>query len=650
MKVDPHSGSELAGYRIESLIGRGGMSAVYLAEDLRLGRKVALKLLSPELAEDERFRERFVRESRLAAGLEHPNIVPIYEAGESDGVLFIAMRFIGGTDLKALIKNEGALEHPRALSLLAQVADALDAAHARGLVHRDVKPANVLISPPPVPEAAEHAYLSDFGLTKRASSDSGLTGTGQFVGTLDYAAPEQFEGRPLDARTDTYSLACVLYECLTGEVPYRRDQDAAIMYAHLMAEVPKPTELRPDLPAAIDEFVARGMAKSPDDRFAHSGELIRSVRHVFEPPSGELPVSAAAVTAELPAEPRPAMDGSEPRRSWLGLAAIAGVALIIAGIVLALTRSGGKAAAPGASPTGAAATGAARAAAIDPKTGRLTGSVPLGEGTGTVAVGFGSVWVANQNEDTVARIDPATKDVRTIHVGNRPTDIAVGESDPNVWVITSDGVWAIDPINNSVVSTIKLTNLPLSLTVAQGSVWATFKNSEQFPEGLFRIDPRTRTVAERLPLAEAVFAPSPVDVAVTPDSAWVVTPGLTVGLAAGLIVRWDLVERKRSSPIAIGTPVAIAAGSDSIWALQADGVVVRVDLNTRQVAARIATTAGASAIAVAPDAVWVVNKSKGTITRIDPATNKAGAPVELGGRPSSVAAGDGMVWVRMDGS
>src|SRR5207249_4633835 len=179
MKADPRVGTELGGYRIEELIGRGGMSAVYLAEDLRLGRKVALKLIAPDLAEDERFRDRFVRESRIAAGLEHPNIVPIYEAGEAEGVLFISMRRIPGADLKSIVRAEGALAPARTIGLLGQVGEALDAAHARGLVHRDVKPANVLIAPPPVPGAAEHAYLSDFGLTKRVSSESGITATGQ---------------------------------------------------------------------------------------------------------------------------------------------------------------------------------------------------------------------------------------------------------------------------------------------------------------------------------------------------------------------------------------------------------------------------------------------------------------------------------------
>src|SRR5436190_10885710 len=241
-------GTDFAGYRILSLLGRGGMAVVYLAEHIGLQRKVAIKVLAPAFAEDERFRDRFVRESRMAASLDHPNVIPIYEAGEADGRLFIAMRYVEGTDLKGLIHEFGPLDPAEAVSVIRQVAGALDAAHARGLVHRDVKPANVLIARSAESKEGQHVYLSDFGLTKRTSSDSGLTGTGQFVGTLDYAAPEQFEGKQLDGRADVYSLAGVLYECLTGEIPFRRDNQAALVYAHLMAEPPSVSEKRPELP------------------------------------------------------------------------------------------------------------------------------------------------------------------------------------------------------------------------------------------------------------------------------------------------------------------------------------------------------------------------------------------------------------------
>ena len=215
---DPRVGTELAGYRIESLLGWGGMSVVYLAEDLRLKRRVALKLLAAGLAEDESFRDRFLRESELAASIDHPNIVPIYEAGTTDDHLFIAMRYVEGRDLKERLQH-GRLDPADAVGIIAQVASALDAAHARGLVHRDVKPSNVLLDTRARPDGSDHVYLADFGITKRVSEDRG--DDGHLLGTIDYVAPEQIAGEEIDGRADVYSLGCVLYECLVGQPPFR---------------------------------------------------------------------------------------------------------------------------------------------------------------------------------------------------------------------------------------------------------------------------------------------------------------------------------------------------------------------------------------------------------------------------------------------
>ncbi|MEA2672608.1 MAG: hypothetical protein QOG45_2828, partial [Chloroflexota bacterium] len=247
MTMAPGLGAEFAGYRIEAILGRGGVGLVYLAEDLNLPRRVALKILRAEYAEDPQFRERFVRESRLAASLDHLNIVPIYRAGESGGVLYIAMRYVEGTDLRRLLAAQGPLDIDRAIGILAQVGSALDAAHARGLCHRDVKPANILVTPGSH-DTPDQAYLVDFGITKRTST-AGLTQAGQFVGTLDYAAPEQIRGEPIDARTDVYSLGCVLYECLAGARPFDRDSELAVLFAHLNDPPPRLTDLRPDLPS-----------------------------------------------------------------------------------------------------------------------------------------------------------------------------------------------------------------------------------------------------------------------------------------------------------------------------------------------------------------------------------------------------------------
>ena len=305
--MGPNVGQEFAGYRIERQLGRGGMGVVYLATHVRLGRRAALKVLAPEIAEQEGFQERFVRESRLAASLDHPNIVPVYDAGEHDGVLYIAMRFVEGTDLATVLEGapEG-LEPDRALSILGQIADALDTAHAEGLVHRDVKPGNVLIGAPTRPGGREWAYLTDFGLTKQLRATTRITQTGVFMGTLQYVAPEQIRGEDLDGRADQYALACMLFESLAGRPPFTKDVELALLSAHLSEPPPPITPIRPELPTALDEVLVRGMAKTPDGRFASCTELIDAARAATE--AGVRP--AAATVAALP--PAPASPGSSP--------------------------------------------------------------------------------------------------------------------------------------------------------------------------------------------------------------------------------------------------------------------------------------------------------------------------------------------------
>src|SRR3954467_385050 len=279
--IEVEVGSQVGQYRIESYIGRGGMGVVYRAEHAHLGRHVALKLLAPELAENESFRDRFVRESRVAARVDHPNVIPIYEASESEGRYFIAMRYVDGHDLREILHTGGPLSLERALVVLTQVAGALDAAHAQGLVHRDVKPGNILV----VAES-EHCYLTDFGLTKAISSDTAFTATGQFVGTTDYVAPEQIEGKELDRRTDVYSLGCVFYECLTGTTPFRRDTDMAVMWAHIQEPPPRLSARRGDMPEHLDDVIATAMAKSKDDRYPSCSTFAAAARSALEMGTG----------------------------------------------------------------------------------------------------------------------------------------------------------------------------------------------------------------------------------------------------------------------------------------------------------------------------------------------------------------------------
>jgi serine/threonine protein kinase/DNA-binding beta-propeller fold protein YncE len=279
-------GSRLAGYRLDEQIGRGGMAVVYRAYDVRLERPVAIKVLSPELARDEAFRQRFIRESRTAAAVDHPNIIPIFEAGEANGVLFIAMRFVQGPNVQELVDTEGPLAAARACHIITQVAAGLEAAHSHGLVHRDVKPGNMLLDMAGGGDYPGHAYLSDFGLSKRALSVSALTSTGQFLGTLDYIAPEQIEARAVNGRTDEYALACSAFTMLTGHPPFVRDESVAVMWAQISAPPPALTSRRPDLPAAVDDVMAKALAKVPTERYGTCPEFAAALRRACGLESG----------------------------------------------------------------------------------------------------------------------------------------------------------------------------------------------------------------------------------------------------------------------------------------------------------------------------------------------------------------------------
>jgi non-specific serine/threonine protein kinase len=377
MRELPRIGAELAGYRLESALARGGMAVVFVAEDIRLGRKVALKILAPELAENDNFRERFLRESRIAASLDHPNVIPIYDAGEADGFLYIAMRLVEDTDLRGLLREEGALELERGVGIVTQVAGALGAAHRKDLVHRDVKPANVLLIRRQTPNALDHCYLSDFGLAKHVSSVSGLTATGKFLGTVSYCAPEQVEGKSVDARTDIYALGCVLFEVLAGRPPFKKEEDLAVVMAHIKDEPPSILEFRDDCPPAIASALARMLAKDSRQRIQSCEEVIEELRAPFTGPrsvapdatltsAGVAPIPAGALASdseseqlaaappEPPASPPPSDPGgtsgsgdgpTAPRRGLPGgrraLLALGLVAACVMALVLLLGRGGG---------------------------------------------------------------------------------------------------------------------------------------------------------------------------------------------------------------------------------------------------------------------------------------------------------------------
>ena len=278
MPSELRTGDVVAGFRVDTLIGRGAVGSVYLAADTRSGEHVALKLLSTELTEDERFRQRFLRESELAASLDHPHVVPTLAAGEEGGRLYLAMAHVEGSDLRELLRHEGRLEPERALDLIGQVAAALDAAHLAGLVHRDVKPGNILVTQR---GEVEHAYVCDFGLARHISSASSLTGDRGFVGTIDYVPPEQIMGDQIDARADVYSLGCVLFECLTGARPFEGESELTVVFAHLNEPPPRLSDFRPELSHSFDDVFATALAKAPDDRYATCAELVAAARAAF---------------------------------------------------------------------------------------------------------------------------------------------------------------------------------------------------------------------------------------------------------------------------------------------------------------------------------------------------------------------------------
>jgi serine/threonine-protein kinase len=461
------SGSEFGGYRIERVIGRGGMSVVYLAEHLRLRRKVALKVLFRHLAEEPGFRDRFIRESRTAATLDHPNVVTVYDAGEVDGQLYLSMRYVEGTDLKQALER-GALEPWRAISIVSQVASALDAAHAEGLVHRDVKPANILLSRPDTP--IERAFLSDFGITKRIDTEEALTRTGQFVGTVDYVAPEQIRAGAIDGRTDVYSLGCVLYQCLSGVAPFPRPTDVATIYAHLNDEPPTVSLGVPGMAPVI----AKALAKEKEDRYPTCQALAEAARSQLQ--AGDVtevvrfPGTARLDEPGHDVEPMARRRGRAPLVVTFAIAAIVAVSLTVAIARDGTPRAGGS---PSAAPTRTSPTRASSAEEpgrrLDPASinwvlrtwsgggddGQVAiTSAALADGDKVVAAGHAdvgpiedaAVWIRRANDTWGSRSLPGGADAvdferiwDLVAKGDRIVAVGYDGDDPAAWYSTDAG-------------------------------------------------------------------------------------------------------------------------------------------------------------------------------------------------------------------
>ena len=586
-------GTELAGYRIDRVLGRGGMSVVFLAHDPRLKRNVALKLLSPELAEDEAFRVRFLRESRLAASLDHPNVVPVYEAGEVDGLLYIAMRYVQGTDLRALLRTEGALPPERALALVGQVASALDAAHERGLVHRDVKPSNVLVTGPP---GEEHCYLADFGLSTSAS-DRSAADAAQIVGTIDYVAPEQIRGAEVDGRADVYSLACLLYECLVGDVPFRRASDVAVIYAHLEEPAPKATDRAPWLPAAVDAVLERGTAKLPEDRWETAADLVEAAHSALG-------------------------DGAvrRRRRRRLGISAALTAALAAAAAVAALTLGGG----------GAAVAQSDSLVRIDVAGGKVSAGVAVGARPTAVTVCAGSVWVTTR-PGAVFQIEPRSLTQHRVRVRGTPSDVADVGALAAIVSGPPEQVTMVDAQFGQISGVVEVpgARVPATAVAFGRDVWIA--------------NPSGRRLDLLPPPYTGVATSSPL-----PGAPRLVTAGEGAVWAAGGRTLWRVDPRasRRAASIRLPfAPVAIAAGNGGVWLVdRSEDAVVRVDpANGRS--ARIRVGDAPTAVAVGANAVWVANEADGTVSRIDPRRNEVTDTIQVGAEPVDLVAGLGAVWV-----
>jgi DNA-binding beta-propeller fold protein YncE/predicted Ser/Thr protein kinase len=589
---EPSIGSTLGGYRIDSLIARGGMGVVYRATQLALERPVALKVIAAELAGKEGFRERFLRESRLAARLDHPSVVPVYDAREEDGELIVAMRLVEGGDLRKLIEREGPLPPTRAVALLGQVADALDAAHAAGIVHRDVKPHNILIE-------GGRAYLSDFGLAKAIEGTGSGSGT-SVVGTVEYMAPEQWRGERVGPAADVYSLGCVLYEALTGIVPYAR----------------KAADTEPEMPEGLDVVIERAVSKNPADRYRSAGELIAAAEK-----REDAGLAATAVLSEArdrPTVPIDRVSGSRRRFGsrrlrWLGAA----IAAVAAASVVALTLLGGD----GVS---------------------VSEPIPIGKGPLRVAAADGEVWVTSARDGTLSKISPATLKVAgaPVRVGAGISGVAVGEG--SVWVSSprTGSVLRVDPDSRRVLARIAVGGSPGAIAVGGRRVWV----ADEAGAGVTAISAAGGKVYKR----DIVPHTAPLRLAVGAGGLWVSSASTSA------VRRIDLGSVAADEPILAGRgPAGVTVAGGLVWVANSrSGTVTRIDPSLHTILGDPIGVGGSpGGIDAGPETVWVANAADDTVSRIDIATAEpTGSPIDVGPDPGAVSVGADAVWVANNGN
>ena len=589
-------GQVFAGHRIRHEAGRGGMGIVYSAVHVRLDVPRAIKVLTDGAAADPSFRARFERESQLAASLEHPNVVSVHEAGEVDGVLYISMRYVDGPNLSQTLAS-GPLPVGKVAHLVSQLSSALDAAHDQGLVHRDVKPANVLLEDGP---GGELVFLSDFGISRLLLQPETLTETGEMLGTVDYVAPEQIAGQPVDGRADVYSLACLAYEALAGDAPFVRETQLATMFAHANAPRPAPSALRSTLPASVDRVFEQALAIDPRGRYSQASEFADQFERAL---AGE----RIALRAD---------------RSWV--ARHRGLTAAAAGIA-AIGLAGGALAAAGVfdgSTGGSGGSGDPRSA----QAGRSQGGPSQASRSET-----GNASRASVPPSLPAR---AAKPEATIDVVSDPSALSVGEL--NVWVASpsANAISSIAPFDSDVAQPpIPFEGTPSAIAGAFASIWAVDRTGN----ALVRLDPGEAKAPVRIPVGA-----SPSDVAVGSANLWVTNE------ADDTASRVDPATNQVDRTVDVGdAPTSVAAGEGSIWVAGSDGVT-EIDPNTGEPKGSQIPVAGSpTGIAAGEGGVWVADPANKRVARVDPRLHGVDR-IRMGGRvPTSVAAAYGYVWVTL---
>src|SRR5579884_394249 len=543
MHLEVGTGSVIAGFRVVSLVGEGAMGAVYLAEEAVTGRRVALKVLGAELARDERFRQRFLRESQVASSLDHPNVVATVAAGEEEGLLFLAMEYVEGSDLRELLRREGRLDPRRALDLVAQAAQALDAAHAAGLVHRDVKPGNILVSPE---SGGEHVFVCDFGLARHVSSVSSLTSERGFVGTIDYVPPEQIEGNPIDGRADVYSLGCVLYECLGGAGPFDRESELSVLFAHLNDPAPRVTELRPELPVAFDTVFATALAKLPDDRYSTCGELARAARAAL---AGKTFVRRTVV-----------------RRRVLALAAgLVLASAAVAGVLVARSPEHASALPElGLTPNALNL--------VDAQTHRVVDHVAVGTHVPVEDTSWDTVftkhaaWVLIGSQQRLVRVDLGSRKMTASKTFKNWSPGALTSTAHAVWLAQDSGpeLREYDADSGNLLRTVTIQGGESDSGIAYGagSLWV---NSGH---GVARVDPRTGRVEHP---TFAVAGISSMRIVFADHAVFAARQG------NGVVVKIDPVTDRMTRPTLLhGWVTDLAVGGGSVWVSTVPGGVYRL--------------------------------------------------------------------------